>query len=99
VLLGDAAGYVDALTGEGLTLALRAAAVLGRELPGVLARGATRDSLQGYERAVRRDFASYERFTRLILFMARRPALRRRVIRGLSSAPWLFEVLLRHGSI
>ncbi|HEX9049411.1 MAG TPA: NAD(P)/FAD-dependent oxidoreductase, partial [Anaeromyxobacter sp.] len=39
VLLGDAAGYVDAVTGDGLALALCCAEDLAALLPGALARG------------------------------------------------------------
>ncbi len=95
VLLGDAAGYVDAITGEGLTLGLRAAAFLAAELPAVLAQGATARSLDPYVRACARHFDPYSRMTRAMLWLARRPALRRRVIRAVGRAPWAFDQLLR----
>jgi menaquinone-9 beta-reductase len=91
VLVGDAAGYVDAITGEGLTLAFRCAAELGRRLPEVLARGASRASLAGYERAIRAPYRRYVFFTRSLLFLARRPRWRAWVIRRLARVPRLFE--------
>lgn len=94
VLLGDAAGYVDALTGEGLTLAFAAAADLGSLLPGILARGATADSLAPFERRCTRRFTSYAVWAHGLLFLARRPALRGSVVRGLGASPWLFERIL-----
>ena len=95
VLVGDAAGYVDAITGEGLTLAFRSAAELGRRLPEVLAQGATRESLAAYERAVRPHHRRYVFFTRMLLTLARRPGLRARVLRQLARHPALFEALLQ----
>ncbi|OJH40191.1 NAD(P)/FAD-dependent oxidoreductase [Cystobacter ferrugineus] len=94
VLVGDAAGYVDAITGEGLTLAFRSAAELGRHLPEVLAKGASRASLTGYEQAVRVPYLRYVFFTRLLLTLARRPGLRARVIRQFARVPFLFEWML-----
>lgn len=59
VLMGDAAGFVDSISGEGLSIAFNSALMLGKHLPEVLARGATRKSLAGYERAARRLFRGY----------------------------------------
>ena len=95
MLVGDAAGYVDAITGEGLTLAMHAAAELGRRLPAVLAQGATRASLAGYERAVRGPYLRYVFFTRLLLTLARRPGLRASIIRLLARVPPVFGWMLR----
>ncbi|WP_224243415.1 NAD(P)/FAD-dependent oxidoreductase [Hyalangium gracile] len=94
VLVGDAAGYVDAITGEGLTLALRGASALGHLLPEVLARGASRASLVPYERAVARHYWRYALSVRLMLAIARYPALRARVLHGLARYPRLFESLV-----
>ncbi|WP_434382889.1 NAD(P)/FAD-dependent oxidoreductase [Melittangium boletus] len=94
VLVGDAAGYVDAITGEGLTLALRSARELGQRLPEILQRGATRESFRAYERAVRPHYRRYVVFTRMLLTLARRPWLRARIIRQLAQHPALFETLV-----
>ena len=93
-LLGDAAGYVDALTGEGLSLAFTCAAALAEVLPAALEAGASRVALAGYERAVERAYAPYVRLSRVMLAIARRPALRRGVVGFLARAPWAFERLL-----
>ena len=87
VLVGDAAGYVDPLAGEGLTLGLRAAAAL----VDVLAHGRP---LAAYERAYRRLARSHELVPRLLLAAAGRPALRRRVIAALARTPESFGRLL-----
>ncbi|HMB51849.1 MAG TPA: NAD(P)/FAD-dependent oxidoreductase [Thermoanaerobaculia bacterium] len=85
-LVGDAAGYVDAITGEGLSLAFQQAAVLIEALAaGDLAR---------YETARRRLARLPDAMTRLLLFVERRPALRRRTVRALAADPALFSRLL-----
>jgi menaquinone-9 beta-reductase len=93
-LVGDAAGYVDAVTGEGLTLAFACAEALGALLPDALAKGAGRDVLLPYERTFQRVFRKYSWTTHGLLMLARRPRLRRRVVRMLGRAPWLFERVL-----
>lgn len=94
VLVGDAAGYVDALTGEGLSLAFTCAESLGALLPDALARGATREALRPYEQVFQRVFRKYARLTHGLLALTRRPELRRRVVRWLGRHPRLFETVL-----
>jgi flavin-dependent dehydrogenase len=86
-LVGDAAGYVDAITGEGLSLALETAAVLVEEI-------ATKRTgvMHAYAREHARAFFSYGILARSLLFLASRPALRRYVIANLS--PRMFARLL-----
>jgi 2-polyprenyl-6-methoxyphenol hydroxylase-like FAD-dependent oxidoreductase len=91
VLLGDAAGYVDAVTGEGLSLAFGCALDLAALLPAALGRGATREALAAYEIAWRRRFRPYAAWTRLVLSLSRHAALRRRVLALAASAPRPFE--------
>jgi flavin-dependent dehydrogenase len=86
LLVGDAAGYVDAITGEGLSVAFHQA--------GALADALEREDPRGYAVAHRRIVALPEAVTRLLLRVERRPALRRRVLRALSAAPDLFSRLL-----
>jgi len=85
VLLGDAAGYLDAVTGEGISLALGSAQDLAALLPGALAHGADAAALAGFERAWRRRYRVYAAWTRLVLLLTRHPALRRGVL-GLAGA-------------
>jgi flavin-dependent dehydrogenase len=84
VLLGDAAGYLDALTGEGLSLSLGCALELAALAPAALAAGASRGALLGYERAWRRRWRPYWLSTAALLAVTRRPALRRALL-GLSA--------------
>ena len=93
-LLGDAAGYVDALTGEGLSLAFKCAAILGELLPRALAAGGHRATLVPYQRAFQRLFRRYAWLTRALLMLARRPDTRRRMVRWLGKHPAVFEWFL-----
>jgi flavin-dependent dehydrogenase len=94
VLLGDAAGYVDALTGEGLSLAFGCAADLAEVLPSALARGATAAALAPYEAAWRRRFRPYATWTRLLLALSRSPAVRRPLMALAAATPSPFERLV-----
>jgi flavin-dependent dehydrogenase len=85
-LVGDAAGYVDPLTGEGVALALCA----GEALAAALAEG----RLEGYERAWARLTRRHRVLTRLVLKLASRPALRQRALSGLARRPEAFAGLL-----
>lgn len=87
-LLGDAAGYVDAITGEGISLALETAHAL-------CAAWTDPARLERYQRAHARAFQRYARVARSLLWLAHRPALRRRVVAALSRRPRLFAALVR----
>ncbi|MCB9665004.1 MAG: NAD(P)/FAD-dependent oxidoreductase [Alphaproteobacteria bacterium] len=87
LLVGDAAGYVDALTGEGTKLA-----VLGA-IAAVDALGSGRP--EAWERSWRRLWLPYWGATTGLLALSRPPALRRALPRVLRRAPWLFDAALR----
>ena len=95
VLIGDAAGYVDAITGEGLSLAFTCAVGLAHILPAALASGATRDSLVPYERLHAHAFRRYALWARSLVAIAAHPAARRRIVRQLGRHPRAFERLTR----
>lgn len=82
LLAGDAAGYVDALTGEGLALSLTTAAELVR----CLRAGRPAD----YERAWTRTSRRSRWLTESLLWARNRPVLGRRIVPAASRAPWLF---------
>jgi flavin-dependent dehydrogenase len=85
-LVGDAAGYLDAISGEGLTIGFRGAvALVERFRAGELWR---------YPRDHARISASYQTLTWLMLEIAQRPWLRRSVIRYLAARPAFFSDLL-----
>jgi flavin-dependent dehydrogenase len=86
-LVGDAAGYRDALTGEGLSLAFHSAQALVGALH-------SRRGLAAYERDYKRLSRTYYWMTGLLVAVAQRPRLRRRVTATLAGEPRLFDSLL-----
>ena len=96
VLLGDAAGYVDAITGEGLSVALVCAEALASCLPEVVRRNGEPRAFGPYLGVARREFRHYAWTAKAVLGLARRPALRREVMGQLARQPRAFEWLLAH---
>jgi flavin-dependent dehydrogenase len=94
VLIGDAAGFVDSISGDGLCVAFNSAIILGRHLPEVFARGATRRSLLAYERAARRLFRGYWIVTQGLLLLARHRRARTAAIHYLSRHPRAFSAAM-----
>ena len=85
-LVGDASGYFDAITGEGLALSFRqAVALIDAMVAGDLRRYA-----DAHKRIVRYPNA----ITRLLLLIERYPRLRRRVMRSLAADPSLMSRFL-----
>ena len=83
LLVGDAGGYVDALTGEGLALGLAQARVA------VGCLSADRPDL--YPRQARRIGLRAEVLTHTLLAATGRPAVRRRLVPAASRLPWVFS--------
>jgi flavin-dependent dehydrogenase len=83
LLVGDAAGYVDALTGEGVSVALASA----RALVGCLAAGRPED----YEGQWRQASRRYRLLTATLLAAARRPAIRRALVPAAERLPRVFN--------
>ncbi|MGZ6142243.1 MAG: NAD(P)/FAD-dependent oxidoreductase [Myxococcales bacterium] len=90
-LIGDAAGYVDAITGQGLSLAFAAARMLIDALPADLSRDPG-PALRAWDASLRRPWLRYALPARALVALSRRPALRRRAIRA--AAP-MFGALVR----
>jgi menaquinone-9 beta-reductase len=86
VLVGDASGCVDAITGEGLRLGFQHALTLAHAL-------ATGD-LGGYNRAHRRLAKRPLRMGALMLQIGKSNFLQQRVIHALAAQPRLFQQLL-----
>lgn len=82
LFVGDAAGYVDALTGEGLTLAVAAA--------GEAVRCVRAGRPQEYERAWRELSRAYRVLTSGLLWARGRPALAGRVVPLAARLPGVF---------
>ncbi len=85
-LVGDAAGYLDAISGEGLSLAFHQAEALAT----ALASG----RLSEYRRRHRQICRLPSAMIRLLLWIEKRPALRQRVIKALAREPRLFSRFL-----
>ncbi len=85
-LVGDASGYVDAITGEGLSLAFHQASALADAL--------ARADLRPYRRQCRRIARLPDATTELLLRLERFPSLRRRLISILARDPDTFSRLL-----
>jgi len=86
LLVGDASGYLDALTGEGLSLAFASAAALVDATAG--------EDASGYPRAWAHLRRQHVAVTRVVLWLAEHPALRGRVIRALARNPDIFRAFL-----
>jgi len=86
VLVGDASGGVDAITGEGLCLTFRQAALLGD----CLASGDLARYQKGHRRLIRRPAL----MARMMLFMARHSRLRQRTMQVFQSRPRAFAGML-----
>lgn len=83
LLVGDASGYVDALTGEGITLALAQAEAAVRA---ILA-----DRPVEYERSWRRTVRSYRLLTEALVRAGAVPAVRRRIVPAARALPPVFD--------
>src|SRR5882762_9576018 len=86
ILIGDASGSADAITGEGLCLSFRQAIALADSLE--------KGRLEGYQHAHRRLARRPNTMGRLLLLLDRYPSLRKRALRGLAADPQLFSRLL-----
>lgn len=85
-LIGDASGSVDAVTGQGVTLAFRQAAALAEALAA--------DDLSRYERTHRRVARGPAMMSRLLLLLGRDDRIRRLALRGLRACPYAFDRML-----
>jgi flavin-dependent dehydrogenase len=85
-LIGDASGSVDAITGEGISLAFRQAIALADALEA--------NNLSRYEAAHARLARRPRLMAEALLLLDRSPALRHATIRAFSACPPLFASLL-----
>ena len=83
LLVGDAAGYVDALTGEGIALGLAQA----RAAVACLAA----DRPERYEQQARRIGRRQEVLTHALLVATGRPVVRRLLVPAAERLPWVFS--------
>lgn len=83
LLVGDAAGYVDALTGEGMGLAFGAAELLVDCM--------VADRIGDYDRRWRLLTWRYRFLTAALVQAGARPRLRSRIVPAAAAMPWVFS--------
>ncbi len=96
-LIGDAAGYLDAITGEGISLALAQADALCETIVEPLGRlkvVLSGRELAPYARAYTRIVRPYYVMTQATLVLSRFPWLADRLIHSLGTQPEIFQRLL-----
>ena len=92
VLLGDAAGFLDPITGGGMTQALMTAELLDRYIPDSVSQD---DSwLWKFERARRALLFDYRILTRMVLWLADHPRLGQRLFWMMDALPSCFSHLI-----
>lgn len=94
LLVGDAAAYIDPLTGQGIYLALRGAELAAAAALGALAPGATVAHLRRHDRARRREFGPAFLVSRILQHLAFCPAAVRRAARQFAVRPDLGACLI-----
>lgn len=95
VLVGDAAGYYDPFTGQGIFRALRGAELMAHVAGTALRTGDTSAAaLMPYERARRRAFGPGERLQHLVEAFVSRPRLLRAVAKRLDQRPRLADAII-----
>ncbi len=94
-LVGDAAGFYDPFTGEGLFTALRSAELLAEVAHGALRRDdVSARALAPYAAARRRAFRDKARLTRMLQLAIRHRALANAVAHALARRPHLLSALM-----
>jgi flavin-dependent dehydrogenase len=94
LLIGDAAGAVDPVSGEGISLALISAGVAAEAIQRAI-ESDDPGELEAYAADRRARMAPAARFARLLLRVSRHPWLADRAVRGLAKNPELFSRMLR----
>jgi flavin-dependent dehydrogenase len=102
LLAGDASGYIDAITGEGIGAALRQGLAAGDAIADAIATASRKSraplsaaALAPYARAHAELIRDGNRLTELVLVLARHPWLARRAVASLERRPALLQRLLR----
>lgn len=95
LLAGDAAGFLDAITGEGMSIALATAPAAAAAIDRAIAReDVSARALAPYARFRAHAVRDQERLTHLVLGLAAHPTLARAAIGLLARRPRLFTKLL-----
>lgn len=95
LLVGDAAGYFDPFTGQGIYRALRGAELAAAAAEAAISEGhATARALRFHDASLRREFASGERLQRGIELVVSRPRLLAVAVAALRRRPALADALI-----
>jgi menaquinone-9 beta-reductase len=95
LLAGDAAAYIDPLTGQGLFLALRGAEMAAAAARRALDHGeAAAAAFRQYQRARRHEFAQVFLISRILQCLAFRPGVVRRAVERVQARPELGRRLI-----
>jgi len=88
LLAGDAGGFIDPFTGQGVYLALRAGIAAAQTIAGALkAPSVAKGLLERYEDTLTRDMQLRERLAQVVRSFVRYPLLSKRVARNLRREP------------
>jgi flavin-dependent dehydrogenase len=95
LLVGDAAGFYDPFTGEGLFIALRSAEMLAEVAHAALRRGdVSARALAPYARARRSAFSDKQWVTRALQFLIGRRRLSNWAADGIAPHPRLLDAMM-----
>lgn len=96
VLVGDAAGYFDPLTGQGIYRALRSAELASAAIDRTLRTGRVSGAaLARYGSGLRKEFAPGRRLQEVVEAVVSGPRLREWVLGGLAARPRMLDALIR----
>ncbi len=88
VLVGDASGFIDPFTGEGIYLSLRSAEIAGEVIDACFKRNDfSKDALAVYERRRKKEFHKKFLLSKILQFLIYNPPLCNRVIQTLARNP------------
>jgi len=91
-LLGDAAGFLDPITGGGMTQALMSAELLAEYIVGRL--GTQERWLWKFDRERQRMLRDYQMLTQMVLWVADHPRLAKGLLSSLKNSPKIFSHLV-----
>jgi menaquinone-9 beta-reductase len=98
LLIGDAAGYLDAITGEGIGLAVTQALAMNQTVVPIMKKKRagimTTEELSHFATISRKIYTTYTRMTHLALFLSRHPKYAHFAIYLFGKYPRVFEQLL-----
>ncbi|MGK0291399.1 MAG: flavin-dependent dehydrogenase, partial [bacterium] len=96
LLMGDAAGYLDAITGEGISLATEQALLLEKHIIPLLLKDIpiNKQNLTNYIQAYEKIMKAYHQVTGMVLQLSKYPWLVEKVVACLGKEPDIFQHML-----